>query len=447
MKILPQNIEYEESILASCLLGDAYDIVGLLRPDDFYNPTHTKVFRVIQAMVDKNLPVDLVTVSSEIAAAGVSAIRLSEIVTDSPVASNIEYCAEEIRKKAALRLLIGKCEASAAAAYQPGADADEVINSAQADIISVQHSDASADACQIRDLCMSVREEITKRRLSPREVNGIPSGFDDIDKTLHGFQDSDFIILAARPSMGKTALMLDMVRNAAMKNIPAAVFSLEMSRRQLLYRVASQTSRIGMNNLLTGKISSDEDVAVNMTMDKIFQAPIYIDDKPGLTAVELRRKLRKMKHDYGVRIAFLDYLQLMRADSKPTRDREVAEISAGIKNAAKEMEIPIVALSQLNRSVETRGDNHRPRLSDLRDSGTLEQDADVVMFLYRAEPYIVEKFDKHGEEMPEYTQLKNHAELQIAKHRNGAIGVTSLFWNPEITSFGNIQHTGGIPCN
>jgi len=443
MKIPPQNVEFEESILASCLLGDAYDVVGLLSHEDFYNPTHSKIFAVIQGMVDRSLPVDLITVSSEIGGTGISSSTLSEITQNAPIATNIEYCAEGIRKKAALRRLIEKCEASASAAYLPGADADEVINSAQAGIISIQYQKASADSCGIRDLCMTVTDEIAERKNNPRSVNGIPSGFTNLDKTLHGFQDSDFIILAARPSMGKTALMLDMVRFAVLHGIPSAVFSLEMSRRQLLYRLASQMSGVGMNSLLTGDISKADDAAVNSAMERIFPAPLYIDDKPSLSAVELRRKLRKMKHEHGVRIAFVDYLQLMKSDSKPTRDREVAEISAGIKTAAKELEMPVVALSQLNRSVESR-DNHRPRLSDLRDSGTLEQDADVIMFLYRAEPYIAEKYDQNGNETPDFTQLKNHAEVQIAKHRNGATGVTSLFWNPGITSFGNIEtHRNG----
>lgn len=442
MKIPPQNVEYEESILASCLLGDAYDVAGLLSNDDFYNPTYAKIYKVIQGMVDKNLPVDLVTVSAEITGTRIASSTLSEITQNAPVATNIEYCAEGIRKKSALRRLITKCESAASLAYDPSANADEVINSAQADILSVQYAKSSQDLCGVRELCMSVSDEITDRKNSPRDVNGVPCGFADIDKTLHGFQDSDFIILAARPSMGKTALMLDMVRFAVMHNIPTAVFSLEMSRKQLVYRMASQLSRVGMDNLLTGKISRDEEVAINDTMNRLFPAPLYIDDKPDLSAVELRRKLRKMKHDYGIRIAFVDYLQLMKSESKPTRDREVAEISSGIKNAAKDLGIPVVALSQLNRSVESR-DNHRPRLSDLRDSGTLEQDADVIMFLYRAEPYIVEKYDQNGNETPDFAKLKNHAEVQIAKHRNGATGVTSLFWNPEITSFGNKENFRG----
>lgn len=440
-KIPPQNIEYEQALLSACLLGQAKEISEMLSPSHFYRGGHQKIFEAIQNLVKKNIECELTTLYTELkntckAEEVGGAAYLSELVDSCPTALNIEHFVLTLKKLAALRMVIEKCTGAIEMAYNPAIDPEETIDKVQAGLVSIEISADNQNTNKIGDLCMGVTDEIEERIKKPCGINGIPSGLKRIDKTLRGFQNSDFIILAARPSMGKTALMLNMVDNAAKSGFPVAVFSLEMSKKQLVYRLVSQRSGVRLDKIYTGFMSKEDEYLVFDSMSRISCLPVYIDDTGGISIYELRRRVRNLKKSKGIKAVFVDYLQLIKSDKQPSRDREVAEISAGLKNTAKELDIPMIVLSQLNRQVENRGDK-RPSPADLRDSGTLEQDSDVIMFLYREAHYIKNKYDEDGNETQDYADVKNKAEVNIAKHRNGAVGVTFLHWNDETTNFSN----------
>ena len=441
LKTPPNSIDTENSILASCLTGDAADICELLTPESFYTQTNKKIFSTILKIVSEKNNVDTISVVNALKADGsiekIGGAAYLMSILDYPVSTNIEYDCSYLKQLLSMRTLIEKCSRAISQCYLP-TDPTKILDDAQREIMAIETGAHNTHAISIKELCLPIADEIEERKNNPRDVTGVPSGFHRIDKTLRGFQDSDFIILAARPGMGKTAAMLNMMRSAARNSTPTAIFSLEMSKKQLAYRSIAQNTKLGLSNLFTGQITDGQLGLVNSTLARMYEYQVYIDDTGALNIMEFRRRLRTLKREKNIRIAYIDYLQLMTGDTKMTRDREVAGISAGLKNTAKELDIPIVALSQLNRNLENRP-NKRPRLSDLRDSGTLEQDADVIMFLYRDEPYIEKKYDTDGNEMPEYTEVKNKAEINIAKHRNGPTGVVHLAWLPESTSFENIS--------
>ena len=441
-RIPPQNTEYETGLIVACMLGQSAEVVELVKPDAFYANSSRAIYETICGMVYDGDDVDLVTVTNRLRAKGLlekvgGASYLADIVSNFPVAVNINHYADEINQKAALRQVITKCTDGINSAYDPACDPNRTIGKIQSDILSIEVGCNRSNVSDIKETCMAVVEEINERSRRPNDVTGIPTGFGMIDKNLRGYQDSDFIILAARPSMGKTALMLNQIKNMALKDIPVGVFSLEMSRKQLVYRLIAQQSKVDTGNLYCGRVNQSDYESINKASDRLYSAPIFIDDTAALNLNDFKTRSRRMKKAHDIKIIFIDYLQLMTTDKQPTRDREVAAISAGIKATAKELDIPIVALNQLNRALEQRPDK-RPRLSDLRDSGTLEQDADVVTFLFRPEPYIEKKYTEHNQETEEYAKLKNYAEINIAKHRNGKTGMVQLFWKPEITSFENI---------
>ena len=437
MKTPPHDKDLEGSILAACLLGHSRDIVDSVSPLDFYLTANQLIFTAICELFSKNITPDLMTVVSKLQAknqldeAG-GATRLAETIDSAPLPGNIEHCNNRLKQLSALRKLIITCQMYEHEAHNTQ-DPDLTIDKAQSDICRINIGDTHKSIASVQELCETIYEEIETKSRNPQDISGVKSGFTRIDYTLHGFQASDFIILAARPSMGKSALMLDIAKNA---QVPVGIFSLEMSKTQLAYRLLAQRSGVRLDNLLTGRVAGDQLQTITNSLARIYEYPIFIDDTSGISMNLLRKRARYMKKDHGIKILFVDYLQLISAAASHSRDREVAGISSELKGLAKDLEIPVVVLSQLNRNLEART-NKRPRLSDLRDSGTLEQDADVVLFLYRPEPYIENKFEK-GKETKEYTEAKNDAEVIISKHRNGKTGLVKLFWNPEITSFFNL---------
>ena len=442
-KLPPQSIEYEESILSSALLGSAQEVVEALSPGHFYRSAHRCMFDAIAALVEQKVEVDSVTVYQALMQSGdlekVGGASFIYNLTDKiPIAVNVAHYAQIIREKAALRNVIDICISAASTAYTTDNPTD-LIDKVQSEITSVDTANTAQDAAHIRDISVSVSEEIQDRYENPEDITGVLSGFNKLDRATRGFQGSDFILLAARPSLGKTALMLNMVQSCAKAGVPADIYSLEMSKKQLLYRMMTQKSKVDLWKIQTGRMAAGEYESVVRAQSAQYSLPIHIDDQGGLSISEFKRRARRAKKDHDTGIIFIDYLQLMSGDKAPTRDREVASISMGIKNTAKELDIPIIALSQLNRKLEERT-NKRPQLSDLRDSGTLEQDTDVCLFLYRPAPYIKQTHDKDGSETAEFAEDKNKAELNIAKQRNGPTGVINMLWQPEITSFENITY-------
>ncbi len=432
----PHDIELEKSMLATCFVNPG-DVFDYLLPDHFYRTDHQAIYSAMLDVLRSGGIVDMPSVVQALKKADkpFSATYIAGMLEDFFLSENPGMLAKKIIELSSLRALIMTCYEIISSAYGTSFPTTEILDTAQSNINKISISTGDISDFGIKSSCLTIQDEIDNKIKNPGLISGIRSGYDKVDYLLHGFQPSDVILLAARPSMGKTALMLNMAVNISEKS-PCAVISLEMSKKQLLYRVISQKTGIKSDSLMGGRINIAESERISETMSKIYGIELYIDDQAALTVNDIRQRLRKLKKEKGIKVAFIDYLQLIKSDKKPTRDREVAEISSGLKQTAKELDIPIIVLSQLNRELEKR-ENKRPILSDLRDSGTLEQDADVVLFLYRPAPYIAKKYDENNLETPEYVKAKNEAELNIAKHRNGQTGCVRLYWKPEITTFFN----------
>ncbi|MFZ5564045.1 MAG: replicative DNA helicase [Thermodesulfobacteriota bacterium] len=432
-RLPPQNIEAEESILSSILIDpDAstlFDVLELLSAEDFYKSAHQKIFAAITALVEKNEPVDLVTVKNTLQETGDletigGAAYLATLVDSAPYAGNARHYATIIKNKSALRRLIENANEISRRCFDNPADVEGVIDFAERSILDVAEQKAGRDFYKLSQIISTNIETIETNQ--GRWITGIPSGFPRLDNLTSGFQKSDLIILAARPSMGKTALALNIARNAAIDaNIPVAVFSLEMSKEQLSMRLLTSEARIDSYRLRGGHASKQDWIRITDAATVLEQAPLYIDDSPGLTSMEIRAKARRLKREKGIGLIVVDYLQLMRAyQTGERRDLEVSEMSRSLKGLAKELDIPIIVLSQLNRAPEQSTDK-RPMLSHLRESGSLEQDADVVLFIYRDEVY------NKSEDNPN----KGIAEIIIGKQRNGPVGRIKLQFEASITRF------------
>lgn len=438
LRIPPQDLETEKALLGAILLvPDSYfEIAHLLDRQDFYSEKHRIIFDTISELTNKKEPVDLLTVSAklrekkELDQVGGSNY-LSNLLGLVGSAANIAYYAEIIKKKSVLRRLIVASSHIGETAYNEEDELENILEEAERKIFEItSDGDANSEVVAIKDLGEETISRFIHLAENQNEVRGVPSGFKDLDNKLSGFQKSDLIILAARPSVGKTSLALDLARNAAIKsNVPTVIFSLEMSKQQLVDRMLSAEAQVDGWKLRTGKLNMDEEIArLQEGMHKLMQAPIFIDDKPANTAMNMRSVLRKLNHDKPVGLVIIDYLQLM--DTSKSYDNmvnQVTEISRSLKGLAKEFNVPVIALSQLSRAVESRGG--RPRLSDLRDSGSIEQDADVVMFIHRE--------DKYGDGAEE--DKKNIIEILIEKHRNGPTGKVELYFDNKKTSFLSIE--------
>ncbi|MBU0481924.1 MAG: replicative DNA helicase [Proteobacteria bacterium] len=437
-RLPPQNIEAEQCVLGSILLqqGTMVRAVESLSAEDFYRPEHKLIFSAMLKLFDRTEPQDLVTISNilrdennldKVGGPGYLA-ELTDIV---PVAANISYYAKIVRTKSILRQLISTTTSIAGRCYEEQDDIDLLLDETEQTIFEISRAKSSQSFYQINSVVNDAFKMIEKLSERKEMITGVPSGFDDFDRMTAGLQPSDLIILAGRPSMGKTALAMNMVQNAAILNkVPVGVFSLEMSKEQLGMRMLCSISRVDSHNLRTGHVKDSDWPKLARATGILSEAPVYIDDTPAITVLEIRAKARRMKTEHDIGLIVVDYLQLMRGRaSTERREQEISEISRSLKAMAKELQVPVIALSQLNRSLENRP-NKRPQLSDLRESGAIEQDADLICFIYRDEVY------NKAEDNPN----RGVAELILGKQRNGPTGTVRLAFLDHITTFENLAH-------
>ena len=435
-RILPHSIEAEQSVIGSMLMDKDAVIVALdmISGEDFYSKQYSILYETMLELFNEGKEMDLVVIQDRLREKNVSPELSSlgfikEIITTVPTSANIRYYATIVKEKSTLRKLIKLNEDIANSCYVGNDSLEEILARTEKDLFELLQSRTAKDIRPIEDIAKNVLYRIEAASRTREIVTGIPTGFIDLDYKTSGLQPSDLVLIAARPSMGKTAFVLNMVQHIAMKKeLPCMIFSLEMSSEQLVQRMLAMETGIDSQKLRTGNLTdNDWDPLIRGVVD-VSDSKIIIDDTPGISVGELRSKCRKVKLERGLSIVIIDYLQLMTGSSKRSENRqqEISEISRSLKALAREMEAPVVALSQLSRACETRPD-HRPMLSDLRESGAIEQDADIVMFLYRDDYY-------HKD-----TEHPNEAEVIIAKQRNGPIGTVNLMWKPETTRFVNIS--------
>ena len=438
----PQNIEAEEAIISAILIdNDALlDVIEVLGPQDFYRTAHQKIYAAITDLFDKAEPVDLVTLANKLKEMGQlekigGASYLARLVDTVPLAVNARHYAKIIHDKASLRRLIEKANAIIKRCFEERGEADDVVDFAESAVFEISEKKARQSFFPLSKIILGNIETLEENQGNRSLVTGVPTGFTQLDTLTSGLQNSDLIILAARPSMGKTALALNIARNAAVEaNIPVAVFSLEMSKEQLSLRMLCSEARIDSSRLRGGFFSMEDWHRLTDAAGILSECPIYIDDSPSLSAMEIRAKARRLKMDKNIGLIIIDYLQLMQGrSSAERRDLEISEISRALKALAKELELPVMALSQLNRMLEQRTDK-RPRLSDLRESGALEQDADVVAFIYRDEVY------NKDEDNPN----RGTAEILLSKQRNGPTGDVYLTFLNSYTRFENLASEKAI---
>ena len=435
-RVLPHSVEAEQSVIGSMLMDREAIIAAseIITADDFYQHQYGVMFEAMVELFNENRPVDLITLQNRLKEKDVppevsSLDFVRDIITTVPTSANVKSYANIVREKAVLRRLIKVNEDIANTCYAGKEPLETILATTEKTVFDLLQSRNSGDFVPIRQVAMNVLEKIEEASKNQGTVTGIPTGFIDLDYKTSGLQPSDFILIAARPSMGKTAFVLNLVDHIAVKKgLPCMVFSLEMSKEQLVNRMLAMESNVDSQKLRTGTLSDSDWDAVVEGIGVIGNSKLIIDDTPGISIMELRSKCRKMKLEYGLSVVIIDYLQLMSGSGKgggDNRQQEISEISRSLKALARELSAPVIALSQLSRACETRQD-HRPMLSDLRESGAIEQDADVVMFLYRDDYYNKD------------TDMPNIAEVIIAKQRNGPIGTVNLVWRPEFTKFANM---------
>ena len=432
-RIPPHSVESEQSILGSILLDkDAIITVAeTITPSDFYKDAHRVIYESMMALNNKNEPIDMVTLTDELRKRGYlddigGVTYLTSLSTIVPTTSNVKYYAEIVKEKSVLRQLIKASNDIINLGYGSGESAEDVLDFAEKKIFDISQERTNDDFKPINQVLMDTYDMIESIYSNKSDVTGVTTGFKDLNKKINGLQRTDLILVAARPAMGKTAFALNLVQNAAIKgNASVAVFSLEMSKEQLAQRMIASQSNVELKKMKTGTLNDADWPRIISAMAVMSDAKIFIDDTPGIKINELRSKCRKLKMEQGLDLVMIDYLQLMESDSKnESRQQEISKISRSLKILAKELDCPVVALSQLSRAPEQRAD-HRPVLSDLRESGAIEQDADIVMFLYRDEYY-------HSD-----SEKKDLAEVIIAKNRHGETGSVELVWMGSIQRFGD----------
>ncbi len=433
----PQALDAEVAVLSSILQSSEAlsTAVELLDETSFYKDAHKKIFMAAFVLYEKLEPVDVLTIKDELEKRGHleaigGAFYLAELVAKVPAMANIEYHCKIVSDKALLRKLIHLSNEVQQACFEAGQDAVDIIDTAEQKIFALSESHARKDYTHISSVLHRTIEKIEEFSKIQGRVTGVPTGFHRLDDMLSGLQNSDMIILAARPSMGKTALALNMALNAAKGGIPVAIFSLEMADYQLVMRLLASESRIDSHRMRLGKLKDEEWARLGERVGVLADCPIYIDDTAGISVLELRSKARRLKAEHNIGLVVVDYLQLMRTSTRvESRQIEIAMISQALKNLAKELDVPVLALSQLSRAVESRGGDGKPMLSDLRESGAIEQDADVVMFINRPAAY--------GREVE--PELRNKAEVIVAKQRNGPTGEVDLIFLNEFVQFANAE--------
>lgn len=429
-KIPPQDIELERAVLGAILLesNTINDVLEVIRSSEvFYYEPHQEIFSAIIAMVEEGKPIDLLTVTSELRRnnklEGVGgSLYLTEIMNKMSSTANTEVHCRILLEKAIKRKIISASSAMINESYAEENDALDILERANEILTEINGNTERKRAQSLKEVLKKSFDLLYEINNSKNNIIGVPSGFIDLDKVTHGWQRSDLIIIAARPSMGKSAMAIRLAANSAIRfKRPVAIFTLEMSAVQLIQRIQAGESNIELEKIRSGKLSSADFMSLNIYTGQIEDAPIYIDETPGLTILELRAKLKNLTKKHNVEVAIIDYLQLMQGSGK-NRTEEIGRISRNLKGLAKEFDIPIIALSQLSRAVETRGGDKRPILSDLRESGDIEQDADIVMFLYRPEYYGI-KQDEAG------NSTQGICEILISKHRNGRLADIPLKFN------------------
>ena len=437
-KIMPHSMEAEQAVIGSMLMDrDAMEsALEILQPDDFYGRQYGTLFQAIRELNTENKPVDLVTLQERLKEnnvpeelAGMDFIR--EVLGSVPTSANVKYYAKIVKEKSLMRRLIRTTEEITAQCYQGTDNVEALMDSTEKKIFNLMQSRGGGDFTPIRQVVINALERMEAASKQHGSITGVSTGFIDLDYQTSGMQPSDLILVAARPSMGKTAFVLNMAQHMAFRdNITTAIFSLEMSKEQLVNRLFSLESKVDAQVLRNGRLEDSDWERLIESAEIIGNSNLIIDDTPSISIAELRSKCRKYKMEMNLGVIIIDYLQLMSGSSggksSTSRQQEISDISRSLKAVARELNVPVIALSQLSRAVEQR-DDKRPMLSDLRESGAIEQDADVVMFIYRDDYYNKE------------SEKKNIAEIIVAKQRNGPVGTVELAWRPQYTQFGNLS--------
>ncbi len=429
-RLPPHNLDAEQAVLGAILMDSQVLtlVAERLRPEDFYRQGHQRLFQAMLDVAERGEPVDLVTVAAELQKSkqleevgGVS--YLTELADSVPTSAHADHYARIVEEKAILRRLIRTATQIAASGYTGGDDVAEILDDAERKILDISQRRIRKAFLPIRDILMDTYERIEQMHENQGELTGIPTGFPDLDRMTSGLQRSDLIILAARPSMGKTAFALNLAQNVAIHaGETVAIFNMEMPAIQMVQRMLSAEGNIDAQVFRTGNLDEEDWEKLTMAIGTLAEVPIFIDDTPGLTVFDIRAKLRRLQAEHGLGLVVIDYLQLIRGRGGESRQQEISEISRSLKLLARELDVPVIALSQLSRAVEQRQDK-RPMLSDLRESGSIEQDADIVAFLYRDDYY------------DEESERKNIMELIIGKHRNGPVGKVELLFLKNYNKF------------
>ena len=434
MRSLPQSIEAEQSVIGSMIIDKSAiaQVAEKLTEDDFYRDGHKIIYKSIFEMFKNDMAVDLVTLleylksTDQLEKAG-GVTYITEVSSSVPTTANLSSYIKIVEEKSILRRLIKASTAIIEDSYNKQGEVEGVLDLAEKKIFDIAEKRSTSDFEALSDVLERGFLEIERLFNNKGQITGVPSGFTDLDAKTSGFQKGDMVLIAARPSMGKTTFALNIAENAALREGKSVViFSLEMPKEQLAYKLLCSEANVDMLKLRTGNLDDKDWENIARATGPLSKAKIYIDDTAGVTVMEMRSKCRRLKMEYGIDLILIDYLQLMSGSSSENRQQEVSEISRSIKALAKEMECPVIALSQLSRAPEQRAD-HRPMLSDLRESGSIEQDADLVMFLYRDEYYNKE------------TEDKNMAECIVAKHRNGPVGTVKMAFLGALSKFGDLD--------
>ncbi len=435
LSVPPNSVEAEESVLGSVLMSAdaANTALEKLHAEDFYRPAHQSIFQSISELFDGNQPIDAVTVSEALRRSGaldrVGGVGyLTQLIDSVPTASNIEYYADIVEEHALRRRLLRTGGDIAGLATTMDDPIGQVLDRAEQSVFAVSERRIGEGLAPIDPLLGPAIERAEELNRLGSEVTGVSTGFRDLDRKLAGLHPANLVVIAARPGMGKTTLALNIAQNVAVHDKPVAIFSLEMSREEIVSRMLCSTGRIDSQRLRTGRLNDTDFTKLQTAANVLYKKPVFVDDSPGLTVTEIRAKARRMRRRPGLSLIVVDYLQLMQGSGGENRQQEIANISRSLKNLARELEVPVIACSQLNRSLEAREDK-RPRLGDLRESGAIEQDSDVVMFIYRHEYY-----------HPEAQETRGTAEVAIAKHRQGATGRIDMTFLPEFTLFADMGH-------
>lgn len=446
-KVPPHDATAEQSVLGAILIDkDALiDVAEFLRPEHFYNPTHSEIFAAMLALFEAHDPIDVVTVTSQLKKVGMlkqagGASYIAELVNVVPTSAHAEQYARIIREHATKRRLVEAAARITEFAFKEEGSAQSIVDQAESEIFAIAQSSTKKDFVPIKDALASSFDRLDELHKRAGGLRGVPTGFAAIDNKLAGMQEANLLILAARPGTGKTAMILNMAQHATVKEkIPTGIFSLEMSKEELVDRLLVSQADLDAWKLKTGRLTDDDFTKLSDAMGELAEAPLFIDDTPGMNIIEMRTKARRLQVEHGVKLIIVDYLQLCDPGRKlDSRVQEVSVISQSLKNLARELHIPVLAASQLSRAVEQRG-TRVPELSDLRESGSIEQDADVVMFLYREE----------ADQAMWGDQIQT--KLRIAKHRNGALGEIDLIFRGDRIKFYSVDKaheppSGGMPA-